>query len=216
MKLWTILVVAICLTGCTTEKDTGLSKNDFAMEMAQATCNWLFHCCDGSEREDLGKGNWSQYWQDVSTEAVCASKLSTKYFDQFRDAQASAWSTGAARSCIDGILESATSCPRSFDPDSALTQCNLVTATKSPGDMCQNTWECTTKFCKSGVCANPLKEGSTCSEKEPCTGGTRCLSGTCSALQPDNASCKQGLECISGACGGGKCVVSTTFTCDGK
>ena len=198
---------ALIGAGCVPE-DPQTSKLDFPASMAEAVCRWMATCCDAAEQTGMPGGGI-----DAST---CASQLTTQYRTLFNDAEASRWDANAARELVDSVLEAAGSCPRAYDPADDLGQRELVTPTKQPGDMCTSTWDCSTKFCKSGVCANPLPAGSTCSSGEPCATGLRCIKGLCSELQPDGAVCTIGAECYSGACGGGKCVVLSTYTCDGK
>jgi len=117
---------------------------------------------------------------------------------------------------VDAVLGAAETCPRSYDPALEIDSRELVSPSKQAGDLCQNTWDCAIRFCKSGVCANPLPSGSSCAAGEPCQSGLRCINGACSVLQPDGAMCTAGSECFSGACGAGKCVVMPSYTCDGE
>jgi hypothetical protein len=142
--------------------------------------------------------------------------MRSTYLSYYRDVEAAQWNAKDAVGCIDQINQALADCPANFDATAEADRCNLVASTKGPGDMCKNSWDCSTQFCKSGVCANPLPEGTTCAEGDRCAAGLRCVNGECKGLQPDGASCTIGTECISGACGGGKCVVSANYTCDGK
>lgn len=203
-----VLTCAVALAACWAEEDKKYDKNEFALALAEATCTWVDSCCDAPERDTLlGSG--------VDRTGCIADKRSD-YATYFRDASPEQWNDDEAVSCVDAISELASSCPRAFDADREVDKCNLVTPNKNPGDMCDNSWDCTTKFCKSGVCANPLPENSSCTEGERCMEGLKCVSGTCTGLQPDGAACATGAECISGACGGGQCVVSEKYTCDGQ
>jgi len=200
--------IALCAlfalgTGCTTE-DPGITKEGFASAAAQATCNWVFACCDSAERTNYG-----------SDQSSCIASMSTTYTALYKDADPQAWDPKMARAQVDSVQGAAQSCPKSYDPTEILST-GIVVPNAGPGDTCTNAWQCTTRFCKGTVCANPIKEGGLCSAGEPCAAGLRCVVDTCKPLQPDGAACVDGTECISGACGGGKCVNSPTYTCDGK
>jgi hypothetical protein len=203
-----LLVAVLALPACLEDEPKKYDKDEFAIELAQRACAWIYACCDTAEKETLlGAG---------ATEASCVSTMTTTYSSLVADARDEDWNGTEAASCIDGIDETTATCPKSFDIAEELDDCKLVEATKQPGDMCESSWECTTKFCKSGVCANPLPKGSSCAAGERCAAGLKCINGECSGLQPDGSACTTGDECISGTCGGGKCVVSATYTCDGE
>lgn len=202
------LVLFASLPSCfMTEEDTSIVKEDFPQQMAEASCTWIFACCDTAERQTV---------TSATNQAGCVQQLRQSYQSQFLGADPGRWNGDVARAVVDAVRGAVETCPRSYDPAEELATRELVSPTKQAGDLCQNTWDCTTTFCKSGVCANPLPSGSSCAAGEPCQSGLRCITGTCSVLQPDGALCATGTECISGACGGGKCVVSPTYTCDGQ
>ncbi len=192
--------------GCVAE-DPGITKEGFAQAAAQAVCTWAFTCCDAMEQKAVA-GN-------ATDQSSCQVNLATTYAALYQTADPKAWDPKAARAQVDAVLGAAKSCPKAYDPMTVLST-GIVLPNAGPGDTCSNTWQCTTKFCKGTVCANPIKAGGTCSANEPCELGLRCVVDTCKPLQPDGAACVDGTECISGACGGGKCVNSPTYTCDGK
>jgi hypothetical protein len=202
------LVLFAALPGCwIEEEETSIGMGEFPSLMAEASCTWIFACCDTVERQTV---------TTATTQQGCVQQLRQSYQSQFQGAVSERWNGSVARGVVDAVRGSAETCPRSFDPADQIAASELVSFTKQAGDLCQNTWDCSTKFCKSGVCANPLPSGSSCAAGEPCKQGLRCTNGTCSVLQPDGAQCAVGTECISGACGAGKCVVSATYTCDGQ
>jgi hypothetical protein len=212
MKKISVLLGSVFLSlgifsGCGKE-DPGYSKNDFAAEVATASCRWVYACCDSSEQKD--------YLKVTQDESACVKQITTQYLDLYSSADPKIWNSQEAKACTGQIQESSKTCPKAYDPAVAVDKCPLVNPTKNPGDSCATTWECTTKFCRLGTCANPITEGNSCQGNEPCAGDLRCINGVCKALQPDNAVCTQGRECYSGACGGGKCIVSSTYTCDGR
>ena len=175
-----LLVGVFALSACFEEEPKKYNKEEFASELAQAACVWIFACCDTPEKETLlGAG---------ATEATCVSTLTAQYSSFVADASEDDWNKSEAVSCVDGIAEATSTCQRAFDVDSELDKCKLVEATQQPGDMCQSSWECTTKFCKSGVCANPLPDGSTCAAGERCAAGLKCVVGVCAGLQPDGSA----------------------------
>lgn len=200
-------LILLAQGGCE-KNDPKYTKGEFATAMGEATCRWSFSCCDGIERQRVVG--------DVQDESECVTQVTARYTELYRDAGTEEWSGTGAVACADEIEAAADTCPRGFDPDAAHGECTLVAATLEPGDLCSNTWDCSTKFCKGGVCANPLPDGSPCEEAEPCASGLRCISGTCQSLQPDGAECQAGDQCISGACGAGQCVTSANYTCDGR
>lgn len=202
----TISLGCLVAGGCSLE-DPGYSKDEFAQEMARAACGWVFSCCDNAEQSQFSTS---------STEAGCRSQMRSGYSSLFLDADPQAWNPEDAFACVVALDDQVLQCPHSFDLSKYLEGCNVVAPSKNPGDFCESLWDCSTRFCKNGVCANPLPAGAKCSEEEPCQGDLRCLVGECQALEVDGAACTTGQECISGACGGGKCVVSSTYTCDGK
>lgn len=202
----TLPVVVLGPPACTPEDPT-VSKAAFPAAMAEAVCRWVTACCDQAEQQSQpGSGS----------EAACQSQVSSQYANLFQGADAELWNGTEAQSLVDQINRAAEECPKAFDPAYEVAKRTLVEPTKQPGDKCTDTWDCSTKFCLNGVCANPLAKDEACDQGEPCVAGLRCLSGVCSELQPDGAQCTTGAECISGACGGGQCVVSPTYTCDGK
>ncbi len=201
-----ILWAGLTFSGCTLE-DPGFSKDEFAQEMARAACGWVFTCCDSAEQGEFSA---------ASTETGCRSQMRSGYTALFSDADPQAWNMEDAYECVASLDELVDQCPHSLDLSKYLEGCNVVSASKNPGDFCESLWDCSTRFCKNGVCANPLPAGAKCNVEEPCAGDLRCLVGECRALEVDGAACTTGQECISGACGGGKCVVSSTYTCDGS
>jgi hypothetical protein len=197
----------ISFAGCI-EDDPEYNTTDFAHRMAEASCSYIFTCCDSAETETLlGSG---------ASESGCITTMRSTYLSYYRDVDAAQWNAKDAVGCIDQINQALEGCPRNYDVTAEADQCNLVTPTKNAGDLCENSWDCSTQFCKSGVCANPLPEGATCTEEDRCETGVYCVNGTCKGLQPDGAVCTVGTECISGACGNGECVQSKTYTCDGE
>lgn len=193
--------------GCTPE-DPQTTKEEFPTKMAEAACRWITGCCDSAEQTSIPGGGLDM--------AACSSQLTTQYRTMFSGASEALWDGVAAQGLVDTVLEAATTCPRAFDPDNEMAARELVTPTKQPGDPCENTWDCSTKFCKNTVCANPLPSGSSCAAGEPCASGLRCIGGSCKELQPDGSQCTDGFECYSGSCAAGKCLVTQTYTCDGK
>jgi hypothetical protein len=208
MKPIALSVLVALAAGCTTE-DPGITKEGFAQAAAQAVCTWAFACCDAAEQKSVAGA--------ASDQSSCTVNLTATYAALYVDADVKDWDPKAARAQVDTVLAAAKNCPKAFDAMAILSM-GIVVPSKGPGDSCTNTWQCTTRFCKNTVCANPIKAGGSCSAGEPCEPGVRCVGdpGVCKALQPDGAACVNGNECISGACGGGQCVNSPTYTCDGK
>ncbi len=201
------LLLPFVISACTTE-DPGIDKTQFPSAMAAAACSWAFTCCDAAEVKTLTTG---------STEAACTAELTTTYNNLYANANPAAWSPKDARQVVLDVQAAAASCPRGFDPTSTLNGHQPVFPSKGPGDLCNNTFECSTHFCNKGTCANPLPAGSTCSATDPCASSNRCINGVCKALQMDGSSCTDSVECYSGACGGGKCLSNTdTYRCDKK
>jgi hypothetical protein len=202
-----VAVLALC-PACTPE-DPGLSKDQFSQAAAQAACTWIFACCDTAEQKNFA-GN-------ATDKSSCVVNLSTTYAALYKDADIQAWDPKAAQAQVDTVSAAAKSCPKTYDPMAVLSK-NIVLPNANPGDSCTNSWQCTTRFCKGTVCANPIKSGGSCSAGEPCETNLRCVTSTntCQALKVDNSTCVAGNECISGACGGGQCINSPTYTCDGK
>jgi hypothetical protein len=202
---------AATLAACATE-DPGLTKDFFPQAAAKAACAWIFACCDTSEQK-LFAGN-------ATDEVSCTSNLTTTYLNLYATADPNAWDPKAARAVVDTIQAASAgkACPKAFDPGATLAAAQIVTATKIPGKSCTNQWECTTHFCKNGVCALLGDLNEPCASNDQCDQQKklRCIQGTCQGLQPDGAKCATGNECISGACGGGQCVNSANYTCDGK
>jgi hypothetical protein len=192
--------------GCTPE-DPQTTKEEFPTKMAEAVCRWITGCCDSAEQTSIPGGGLDL--------GACSSQLATQYRTMFSSASEDLWNGLTAQELVDDVLEAATTCPRAFDPNVEMGSKELVTPTKQPGDLCENTWDCSTKFCKSGVCANPLPSGSSCAAGEPCADGLRCIEDSCKELQPDGAKCTVGAECYTGACLAGKCAMGP-YTCDGE
>jgi len=207
MRKTSMVMMCLALWGCIAEDPT-LNKEQFSSSMAKAVCSWVFKCCDSAERKS--------YAGTATDEAGCAVQLTSTYLSLYQTADPAAWMSDAAVAAVQDMQQKALKCDRGFDPSANLASYTLVLAKRIPGDPCATTWECTSKFCRTGTCANPLTAGATCTATEPCVAPLRCISSTCKALQPDGSSCIKGEECMSGACGAGQCVNSLTYTCDGK
>jgi hypothetical protein len=202
-----VTLLTLTLAGCFEEEEKTYDKNELAQALAEAECDWIFACCDSAEQDTkLGSG---------TSQSACVSSARSKYADLFRDADPEKWSGSAAAACLGTVRSAAESCPRAFDPVMEIDKCEMVAPDKKPGDLCQTSWDCTTKFCRSGTCANPLPDGSQCAPGDVCQTGLKCVNSTCVGLQPDGAACTVGDECYSGACGAGKCIASAKYTCDG-
>lgn len=208
---------ASAVVGCGTD-DPPYEISDFSRDAAATYCAWVYGdtaleqtaCCDTAEQgQQPGAGS----------QASCVTEVLTDFQNMFQRVQPEAWNGGAAKSCVAQIAALAKTCGRNFEinaMDLVRNNCNLVTPTKQPGDTCTDNWDCSTAFCKSGVCANPIPNGDPCVDGDLCADKAVCTGGACKALQPDGAACTSGTECISGACGGGQCVNSSTYTCDGQ
>jgi hypothetical protein len=199
------LVAAVALLGCPSPSPKAYNQAQFASAVADSICRWVTKCCDSAETSTFLGGT-----------ADCRSVQQSKYLAYFQSAKAQYWDSEGAASCADSIGSTGSTCERAFDPETEVSSCGLVSPTKKAGDLCETSFDCSTEFCKNGVCANPLSSGSTCKTGEVCASGLKCVSGVCKGLQVDGSACTTGSECISAACGGGKCIVSPTYTCDGK
>lgn len=203
-------------TACTTE-DPVYQIEQFTTDMAQAYCLWIYGdsasqspaCCDSEEqKQQLGGGSYSQ----------CLSDMQQELSASLANIDPTLWRGNVAKACAATAVENALVCQRNYDLSFyklITAECELVTPEKNPGDICASSWDCTTRFCKSGVCANPLPEDSACVEGDLCQGDSRCIDSVCTAPQVDGAACTSGDECISGSCGGGVCVNTTKYSCDG-
>ncbi len=208
---------ASAMVGCGSD-DPPYEISDFAQDMAESYCAWAYGdatlkqtaCCDGAEQGVLA---------GAGSQAACVTETAAMYQQVFRKVQPEVWNGDAARACVHKVANLATTCERNFMmtmSSMVRNECGLVTSTKKPGDTCNDDWDCSTAFCKSGVCANPIPAGDPCVAGDICAENAICVNDVCKALQVDGAACGSGSECISGACGGGKCVNSQTYTCDGK
>lgn len=205
-KLLPMSLLAALALSC--GSDPVVDKAQFPTQIAQAVCRWYFACCDIAERGNLK--------MTAATELECVSQLSASYAMAYQSADATRWDGKQGLACVEKVQAASTSCPKAYDPASDVAACSMITPTAGPGYPCASNWECTTKFCKSGVCAVAIPAGYECKPDEPCAAGLRCIEGKCKALQPDGAACTFGTECYSGACGGGQCVNSPNYTCDGR
>lgn len=203
---WLTMLCALTLLTC--GDDPGYNNSQFASELAKVSCDWIFACCDSAEQ--LVKAN------NATTKSDCIAQKTAGYITVYQSADAKSWNAQSARDCVLAVESKGAKCPRAFDPDTEVGTCQFVLATKKPGDFCSNRWECTTKFCKNGVCANPLADGMACQVDEPCASPLRCANGKCGALKVDGSSCVAGDECYTGACVAGVCKVVPTYTCDGQ
>ena len=184
------------------------TTQSFSRGLSEAVCEWVEACCDAAEvRNQPGDG----------VRVACESELYNGYQTWLSGLAEADFRGDGAQACVAALSQRASSCPRSFDPDELLRNCDFAVPSLQAGDSgCTDHWQCSTRFCKSGICTNPLALGRSCVGGEICAEGLRCIGGVCAALQPDGAFCQAGNECISGTCGGGECVVSTNYTCDGK
>ena len=199
--------------------DPTVSKAQFPAEIAQASCHYYFTCCvDSSQR---------QAKVAAATESECNGDLTSQYAASYAAADERTWDGKAAQECVDQIqmvsykpvsgATSASYCKRGFDPAAAVLSCRMILPVLKAGDTgCTYNWQCTTQFCHSGTCANPIQAGYACAKGEPCASGLACVNGVCAGQKPDGSSCTVSDECISASCGGGKCVNSTRYTCDGQ
>lgn len=202
-----LLAGTFALSACFEEEPKSYDKNKFAGQLAEVACMWAFACCDSAEQASWLGSSMNQ--------TSCVSTLRARYDSLFASANEDQWQGQDAASCIDSLQDLSASCPRAFDIDTEMDKCTLVKWTMEPGDLCQSNWDCSTKFCKNGVCAKPLAKGSQCAAGDRCDTDLKCVNGTCVGLQPDGAVCTDGSECYSGACAGGKCVSLANYTCDG-
>jgi len=202
-----LLLGVLTLSACFEEEPKSYDKNEFAGQLAEVACTWAFACCDSAEQATWLGSSMNQ--------ASCVSTLSASYVSLFGSASPDQWQGQDAAACIESLQELSASCPRAFDIDAEMDKCTLVKWTMEPGDLCQSNWDCSTKFCKNGVCAKPLASGSQCAAGDRCGTDLKCVNGTCVGLQPDGAACTDGSECYTGACAGGKCVSLANYTCDG-
>lgn len=223
LGMFTATVALAFTTASCGTTDAPYEVADFSAEMAQTYCDWIYGdgvdvkaCCDSAEQgTQPGAGN----------AAACLTEMTQTYNTMLKNIDPDAWSGGNASNCVRLVAELGKTCDRNFARNAAVlirgTKCNLVRATAIAGDICSDDWECKTRFCKrstaggSGVCANPLPDGAACVEGDVCDGDAVCAVDKCKALQPDGAVCVDGTECFSGACGAGKCINSSTYTCDG-
>jgi hypothetical protein len=202
-----LVLVSVSLISCF--DDPGYDKTQFASEVAKVHCDWLFTCCDNAEQKDR---------VTATTELECVSQMTTTYLGVYSSADARVWNAQAAKGCVDALATSASACSRGFDPSSVAFGCQIVPTSKTLGQLCNNAFECTSKFCKSNICAEPFTDGMTCTTGDVCAGALRCVGGKCTSRKPDGSSCTSSDECVSAQCGGGKCYYDPAgaFTCDGK
>jgi hypothetical protein len=210
MRTTIVLLAAVALLGSCTSEPPGIDKLSFPSALAKATCGWIYKCCDTAEQKAyLG-----------TSEADCTAQYATNYGQLFSTADDKTWNPHEAQAIVDEVNTAKQTCPKTVDVNSIIAAHQIVAASKRPGDICTNTWECTTRFCRQGTCANPLPENSPCQATEPCQSPLRCVtSGTasvCKALKPNDSACTSSSECYSGACDGTKCITSPTYSCDGK
>jgi hypothetical protein len=206
MRIGLLVLVSVSLVSCL--DDPGFNQGQFATEAAKSYCRWVYACCDAAEQKDRSPGG--------GTQTACEASMTTTYLNLYQSADPTLWNGKAAKDCVAKLDATGATCPRNFDGTAQLIACPIVPATKKPGDFCSNTWECTTQFCKNGVCANPLPENMACAATDPCQMGLRCIGGKCTTLKIDGAQCVKGEECMTGACGAGQCVNVPQYTCDGK
>jgi hypothetical protein len=202
------------------------TKAQFPSAVAQAICQYYWTCCADPTQRAVKI--------TAASQADCVTQVATQYAAMYQSADEKIWDGKAAQACVDKVLlastapvgntPSTTYCQRGYDPNAAVLGCTPppILPTKTGGDSCMYSWQCKTQFCRGatttaqGTCHNPLVGGDTCQPTEPVAAGSACVQGLVVAQKPDNSSCTYSEECISASCGGGKCVASTRFTCDGQ
>ena len=206
---WLTMLCTLALLSC--GDDPGYNSGQFASELAKVHCDWIFSCCDSAAEQEQELGS-------KMTKSDCITKWTASYLDTYQSADPKAWNGQAARDCANVVANSTTTCPRTFDPAAKAFACPIVAATKSLGKLCTSAWECTSKFCKSGVCAEPFTDGMACGAGDVCAGSLRCAGGKCTGLKGEGLGCASSDECVSGQCSLGKCTYdpAAPYFCDGK
>lgn len=230
----TVLLVA-CGGG-----DSSVSLDELATELASASCERSFSCCDAAEIE-------AQFgFFDIETEAECTMVIAG-FAEQFLIPQLEAGVESGRIVYHGDRMGACLSLMRSLECGAELEGAGsplLGISCEDPfegqvanGDACASDEECQSDTCigetmdfegntTEGTCGNAPPVGSPCTEDFECAEGAWCDSGsgstpTCAAPQDAGAECFSGEQCDSGNCDdpdtmdGNPGTCSSELVCDG-